>query len=334
MNNISASLLKQLRKRMIPIIQDVYDSWLQNTEGYDSNFGYGGIAEEVFESISAILSKSGIVNSVVTHSVSEQHTYTLAEMFDGIFLVDINPIKYQFESDNSWYKIPNIVFCEDDITISLLDSDNSKFDQYINENYSMQHLDKVINIRQSMRIREAVEPDIQILKGVDSPAPSVEQPAVSISGSTSGSTSGDTVITQDTPQPAEIKKFNTYEPKEIKVDVENKNTVLLNKLIEDLSLVIKKRSIKNLRIVSIKGAFDKLDTTKLKFNKLIIYMSNGDIIIGEYMLVVEHEPNIKITLNDEVVFDLEYKTYTIDEMIDKISDVYKKYLISKNWKLK
>jgi hypothetical protein len=122
-------------------------------------------------------------------------------------------------------------------------------------------------------------------------------------------------------------------PKYIVVTVDGADDELINKLKDELTLLAKKYKTKNIRPVSIKGFFNKEDTYLLKYTELIIQMNTSDIIKGTYTLDIKKNSNIKIELNDVVVFDLIHETYTENTLIDKIIFIYKSYLKNNNWKI-
>lgn len=142
-----------------------------------------------------------------------------------------------------------------------------------------------------------------------------------------------------------IMKFNTYnslkenntednqinkkifEPTDIFINVENKQDNLINKLIDELSIVIKKRTPKAIRILKIEGYINKDNISNLKLN-----MSNGDVIEGK--LITDNIPNILIKINDVILFDLEHKLFNIEVLIDKIINMYKKHIESKKFIIK
>jgi hypothetical protein len=152
----------------------------------------------------------------------------------------------------------------------------------------------------------------------------------------SGSTqvqSGSTQIKTEPDITMTIDK-NVKLPKDIIVTVDNMNDVLINKLKDELTLLGKKYKTKNIRPVSIKGFINKEDTYLLKYTELTINMNISDIIKATYTLDVKKNSNIKIELNDVVVFDLIHETYNENVLIDKIIFIYKSYLKNNKWKLK
>ena len=132
-----------------------------------------------------------------------------------------------------------------------------------------------------------------------------------------------------------ITKFNLFEKtniKSIEINVKNIDNVLIDKLIKELSIVKKKRFKKRTnRPLSINGHFNKEELGK-KCTKLSIDMSNGDFIEAEHT-ITENENNIKITINEETIYDLNNDLYTDEIMIDRIYKLYKSYLKGNKWKL-
>lgn len=147
---------------------------------------------------------------------------------------------------------------------------------------------------------EAAEPDITILKGNATPT----------------------------------VKTNSIISKDIDIKVENNDSQIIRKLIDGLSLVIQKRKLRNLRIVTILGVLNKLDIAILKFSKLTVLMSNGDTLVCEYSVNAANLPNIRVAINDTLVYDLEHLSYTLDTMVEKTVEKYKRFLESNNWKIK
>jgi len=136
-----------------------------------------------------------------------------------------------------------------------------------------------------------------------------------------------------------ITKFKIYEKvnlKDIEVKITNINQKLIDILISDLSLVVKKKKKKSIRPESITGYFKKEEGTgkdlKIK-TKLIILMSNTDLIEATHS-IEGNENNINIEVNEVSHYNLNNQIYTDDILIEKISEYYKEHLKLKNWKLK
>jgi hypothetical protein len=122
---------------------------------------------------------------------------------------------------------------------------------------------------------------------------------------------------------------------DIKIDVEGKESGLLNKLIENLSMVVKKRKLRNITIKSIKGHINR--KTFLAWSGYVydtyleINLSNKDVIIAEYKSITS---NILIKVNGTIIFDLNYKAFDNEVLIDRIISEYIKYLQEKNFTIK
>lgn len=263
------------RKSIIPLIQDLYESWIQDDTGYCSVYGFDGIYYEVIETITDFLVENGIVCETVEDKYG--NIYTVAKMEDGVFLIGINPNKFQYKSSGKVYKVDDVIFTEDDIKIVNLDSNTNNYEKFISGELS---IDKNYLLKES------------------------------------------------------ATNTDNYTPQEISIDVENSIPDIINNLINGLSLVIRKRSIKNLRILSIEGVLNKLDISILSYSELKIRMSNGDELQLEFSINQEKVPNIKIMINGTLVFDLDYSEYTLENSIGKLTTIYTKYLQSKNWKIK
>jgi hypothetical protein len=119
---------------------------------------------------------------------------------------------------------------------------------------------------------------------------------------------------------------------DVKITVKDGES-LAKQLINKLSLVIQKRTRKAIRVKSVNGYANK----KTHYGKKMYYdtylevtMINKDFITGEYN---SRNGNIKITINDKVVFDIDNRHFDNEELIEKMTSVYKKYLSKGNYKL-
>ena len=124
-----------------------------------------------------------------------------------------------------------------------------------------------------------------------------------------------------------IKKFNEYnklfeaEDFLLNIEVENANQEFINKLIDKLSFVYKKRKDKYVRPISIIGRGNDGNI------KLDISLSNKDDIQIRY----KHNNELKIKINGDILYDMdEIKT---EDVVSKIYNVYSKYLKENNFKI-
>jgi hypothetical protein len=126
---------------------------------------------------------------------------------------------------------------------------------------------------------------------------------------------------------------------DINVNVENENKELIEKIKHELSIITYKRknSPKSIRIKDITGYFNKRDFKNIKLiyrTYLTINLSNDDKIIAKLSIYQdENYNNIKIKINDNLVYDLDNKNFTNEILIDKLINKYKEYLV-KNFKLR
>jgi len=113
--------VKQVLPQLIKAAQQVYDEWQQDDEGYDEELGHGGICQDIAEAISGVLSDYGIETAVVDNNgMGDQHVWTVAQLNDGIYEIDIPPHLYERGSGYTWKKIPNVRFDETFIHMSKM----------------------------------------------------------------------------------------------------------------------------------------------------------------------------------------------------------------------
>lgn len=126
-----------------------------------------------------------------------------------------------------------------------------------------------------------------------------------------------------------IIKFNLFE----KIDLSDINIKIkfdkeyIDYLVNNLSFNAYKRknSVKNFRMNEIDGNHtDKKTDIKIKMN-------NKDIIEGTYKNV---DNSINIYINDELIYDVDYKDFNVQKLLEKIVKIYKKHLKDNKWKLK
>jgi hypothetical protein len=140
-----------------------------------------------------------------------------------------------------------------------------------------------------------------------------------------------------------ITKFNRLFEKsvdltDIDIKIDNENNELVDKIKQELSIITfkKKNSPKTIRIKSINGYFSKRDFKNIKLiykTYLSIGLSNGDTIKGKLSVYEqEAENNICIKINNDVVYDLDNKKFKNNNLVDKIIEKYKEYLL-KNYKI-
>ena len=130
------------------------------------------------------------------------------------------------------------------------------------------------------------------------------------------------------------KEDNTDEIEDVKMNIENSNDEFKSNLINKFTFVVMKRLvIKNLRPKKINVYLKNEEENGYKKNEmrstLSIIMNNKDIIIGTYA-----GENVAITINDEIVYDVDRKEFNDNKFIDKLSEEYVKYLKNKGYNIK
>ena len=125
----SKSYVIGLLNQFIEAAQKVYDSW---DEDLIEELNGGGICHLIAEEFCSILAINGIDACEVT-DYSIQHVYTIMQLKDGIYSLDIPPYNYEIGGGYSWVKIPDVIFNQSLIEIYLIDSDSNNFNLYIEE---------------------------------------------------------------------------------------------------------------------------------------------------------------------------------------------------------
>lgn len=111
--------------------QRVYDAWDQSDRDNDELNG-GGVCHLIADRIADILCTAGMM--VTTESSSwEQHVYCVGQFSDGVFEIDIPHQLYERGGGFTWFKLPNVRFEPDDVSIRCLDHDPANMGQYVSE---------------------------------------------------------------------------------------------------------------------------------------------------------------------------------------------------------
>jgi len=130
------------------------------------------------------------------------------------------------------------------------------------------------------------------------------------------------------------KLKESYDPlsgtTDVKVTVKGDHG-LSKRLIDNLSLIVQKRTSKSLRIKAINGYFNKeifAHHDLYMESYLEIDMINKDFIVGEYKSITH---SILIKINDEIVYDMISRNFDNEVLIEKIVSEYKKYLTTRRF---
>lgn len=132
-----------------------------------------------------------------------------------------------------------------------------------------------------------------------------------------------------------ITKFKIYSNNDLNIEMENNDENLNKKIIDNFSLIIykQKRKPKNLRVKKLKGYYNKRDFKNFNLiykTKIIIELSNFDIIEGKLVVYLDSiKNNIKIKINNTLVYNINNKKFDNETLIEKLKEKYKNYIQKK-----
>lgn len=126
----SVAVMKNLKIQLARAAQMVYDSWEQDEDGNDEEYGGGGICHDIADAMVEVLDGSSIESRSVSASVGDVHVFVVAKFAEGVHSIDIPPQTYERGAAYTWTKIPGVEFGPEDIDLSLVDKNPENFDQY------------------------------------------------------------------------------------------------------------------------------------------------------------------------------------------------------------
>jgi hypothetical protein len=124
--------LKSLYPKMIPKVQNQYDVWSQDEDGYDHEVGYGGICHLIADEVVSVLQDFDIQCTTLSLD-SEVHVLVIAQFQEGVYSIDVPYSIYEKGGGYQWTKIPNITFDESCITYKKIYSDPERFSEYLQD---------------------------------------------------------------------------------------------------------------------------------------------------------------------------------------------------------
>src|ERR1035441_8793050 len=130
LNSIS-QITDEVKRELAAAAQKVYDDWKQDEEGEDSNYGFGGICDDIATEMCDILSGHGIYD--VQTQYNEPHTYVIGNFREGIFTIDIPYSVYERGNFYTWKKIKDVIFDPSHIDIYKLDPNSRSWKKYIGD---------------------------------------------------------------------------------------------------------------------------------------------------------------------------------------------------------
>lgn len=132
----------------------------------------------------------------------------------------------------------------------------------------------------------------------------------------------------------ELKKvYEKLDLDDITMKIDGADDEFISKIIDKFSfLIMKGKTVKNIRPRKMNGFLNKDEDgfkQSRKRTTLSIVMTNGNIIVGTLS-----NGNVAISIDDEILYDVDRKDFTDGKLVDKLSDEYVKYLKSKNYQVK
>lgn len=114
--------LLSIRSDISDEAQKVVDSWEQDEEGYDQDFGYGGVCDAVSEAIASMVS-SKIDNVDITDGGQDGDDHAFIIVYDEVeaFAVDIPPNVYETGGGYSWKKRADASISPNDVIVYPVD---------------------------------------------------------------------------------------------------------------------------------------------------------------------------------------------------------------------
>ena len=115
---------------------------------------------------------------------------------------------------------------------------------------------------------------------------------------------------------------------DVSISVDNADQNFMSNLIDNFSFIVSKRIIKNIRPKKITGYLKRQDG-KGDRSTLSIIMNNKDFIVGTFS-----NGNLAISINSEIIYDVDRKDFDENKLVNKLSEEYVKYLKSNNYQVK
>ena len=115
------SLDKELfavRDQIAAAAQKVYDDWAQDEEGFDEEFGGGGICDAVQRAMSDVIVSNIECELDDGGWEGDDHANLLVSRDEEQYLVDIPAQTYETGGGMNWKKLPDIAITADDVIIA------------------------------------------------------------------------------------------------------------------------------------------------------------------------------------------------------------------------
>lgn len=112
--------LLDLRGQMATAAQKVYDDWQPDEEGFDIEFGGGGICDSMANSIGDVIVNELDADIFQAGQPGDDHAYLIAHKGNDAYIVDIPPYVYEVGGGYSWEKIEGVKIDPSDVIVEKI----------------------------------------------------------------------------------------------------------------------------------------------------------------------------------------------------------------------
>jgi len=114
--------LINLKPLMAAAAQEVYDAWEQDEEGYDHEFGFGGVCDAISRALADLISEN-IPDVQIDEYGQPGDDHAALIVHNGLeaFYVDVPAGVYEHGGGFSWSKIQDVIFTSSNVVVAPLD---------------------------------------------------------------------------------------------------------------------------------------------------------------------------------------------------------------------
>lgn len=114
--------LLALRPKLAEVAQSVVDSWQQDEDGWDEDFGSGGVCDRVAEEMSSIIGNA-LPDVRITDGGQDGDDHAFIIVYDEseAYAVDVPPSVYETGGGYSWKKRQDAEVTPDDVVVWKVD---------------------------------------------------------------------------------------------------------------------------------------------------------------------------------------------------------------------
>lgn len=112
--------LHALRSKMASAAQEIVDEWQQDEEGFDEEFGTGGVCDRVSSAVGNIIARLPDVEVTDGGQPGDDHAYLIVYDSDEAFIVDIPPGIYETGGGYKWKKKKGARISSGDVVVEKI----------------------------------------------------------------------------------------------------------------------------------------------------------------------------------------------------------------------